>query len=415
MTVEPSQFASNVRLEGAFEVLAVAKRLIASGKDVIELEIGDSPFPSSPSAAPAALAAVADGQTRYSPSLGIAPLREAAARYANQEYGFKVAAENILVGPGAKNFQQLAMELLVNPGDGVLVFTPHFPTYEPNIQRRGARMVLSRLRHDQEFRPNLDDVESFLQNDPSPKCIILNSPHNPTGGVSTRSDLQAIAELVRGRNVGIFSDEPYDRMVWNGKHCCIGAIDGMIDHVLTAFTFSKSFSMSGWRLGFLVGSKQHISTMGKLTNAAISCVSPFTQMAGAAALQNDLAICDRNMGELKSRVEQLVGGLNSIDGIECLMPSGTFYAFPKVQTLCEQMNLTSQGLAMYLLEGADEHQGVACLGGECFGAAGQGFLRFTVTEPLTRLEAAVDFIREAITRSEQIEQFRLAKPDYALS
>ena len=249
-----SQFADSVEAESAFTVLAIAKQLAAAGKDVIELEIGDSPFATPPNAEAAGIGAIKDGLTRYGPSLGLPEFRAAAAEYVNREYGLDTAAENILAGPGAKQFEQLFCEAFVNPGDGVLVFSPHFPTYGPNIARRGARICLSSLKASNDFRPDLDDVRRFLDEDASPKGIFLNSPHNPTGGVVLEEDLQELAELVRGRDVAVFSDEPYDRMAWSGQHHSLLGQPGMIDQTVAAYSFSKSFSMGGWRLGFAVSS-----------------------------------------------------------------------------------------------------------------------------------------------------------------
>ena len=210
-----STFASTVQGETAFTVLAAARRLIAAGKDVIELEIGDSPFPTSPAALDAGVRAIRGGHTHYGPSLGLPDFRAAAA-YIERRYGLPVTAEHVVAGPGAKIYEQFFCEAFVDPGDGVLVFSPHFPTYPANVQRRGGRMVVSRLRASDDFRPRLEDVERFLAEDPRPKAIFLNSPHNPTGGVATLEDLEGLAGLVRGRDVAVFSDEPYDAMVWRG-------------------------------------------------------------------------------------------------------------------------------------------------------------------------------------------------------
>ena len=186
-----SQFASSVGVETAFSVLAVAKRLMAAGKDVIELEIGDSPFATPPGAIEAAVKAINEGHTRYAPSLGVMAFRTAAAEYLQREYGFSVTGDHVVAGPGAKTFEQFFCEAFLDPGDGVLVFSPHFPTYPPNIFRRDARVVISELKASNEFRPSLDDVRRFLSSDKAPRAIFLNSPHNPTGGVATREDLAA--------------------------------------------------------------------------------------------------------------------------------------------------------------------------------------------------------------------------------
>ncbi len=191
MPVSFSEFAAQVGIESAFSVLAVARRLKAAGKRVIELEIGDSPFPATQSAKCAAIDAIRADQSHYAPSIGLAELREAAAAYMRVEHGVSVTAENIIIGAGAKIFEQLFCEAFLNPGDGVLVFSPYFPTYLPNIQRRGARAWLADLRSQDRFRPRIDEVERFLNSDPRPKAIFLNSPHNPTGGVATAEDLRA--------------------------------------------------------------------------------------------------------------------------------------------------------------------------------------------------------------------------------
>ena len=410
-----SRFASSVGVETAFSVLAVAKKLIAEGKDVIELEIGDSPFSTPPGAIEAGVQAIRDGYSRYGPSLGIVEFRKAAAEYVNREYSLSVTGDHVVAGPGAKNFEQLFCEAFLNQGDGVLVFSPHFPTYPPNIFRRNARMVISQLRSSHDFRPNLDDVRRFLAEDQAPRAIFINSPHNPTGGVALLEDLQGLADLVRGRDVAIFSDEPYDRMVWSGRHHSLLELPGMLEQTVAAYTFSKSFSMSGWRLGFAVSSPAIIEVFGKLTNSALSCVPPFTQMAGVAAMRGELGYRDAKMQEFKKKVELLVAGLNGIDGVSCLMPGGTFYVFPSVAKVCNRLGLNSHGLALFLLEGADDKQGVACLGGECFGNAGEGFLRLSCAQPDERISAAVKFMAAAFQRKDRADAYAKTHPEHRLA
>ena len=414
MTPSFSRFATAVEPESAFTVLAAAKRLIAAGKDVIELEIGDSPFPTPAGAIEAGVGAIRDGRTHYGPSAGLPEFRAAAADYLNREYGFAVTADHVIAGPGAKNFEQLFSEVFVNPGDGVLVFSPHFPTYVANIGRRGARVVLATLRASRQFRPDLDDVRRFLDEDPSPKAIFLNSPHNPTGGVATREDLEELAGLVRGRDIAVFSDEPYDRMVWRGRHHSLAALPGMLEHTVAAYTFSKAFAMSGWRLGFAVSSPATIRLLDTLSNTALSCVPPFTQVAGVAAMRDDQDDRDARMTEFERKVELLAAGLDAIDGVSCPKPDGTFYAFASVAALCNRAGITSHGLAMYLLEGADDVQGVGCLGGECFGAAGGGFLRFSCAEPDERLAEAVSFISGALVDDARVAAYLRGQPGFQL-
>ncbi|MEX2186432.1 MAG: aminotransferase class I/II-fold pyridoxal phosphate-dependent enzyme [Pirellulales bacterium] len=415
MTPAFSRFAAEVRTENAFDVLVAAQRMKAAGKDVVELEIGDSPFPTPPHAAAAGIAAIRQGHCRYGPSAGLSEFRTAAAEYVNEHYGLAVAAENVVAGPGGKTFQTLFCEAFLNPGDAALVFSPHFPTYGPNIARRGARMVLAPLLESRDFRPDVDDVRRFLDDDPSPRAIFLNSPHNPTGGVATQDDLRELADAVRGRDVAVLSDEPYDQMVWRGRHHTLLAEPDMLDHCVAAYTFSKSFSMSGWRLGFSVSSPRIAERLATLTNTMLSCVPPFTQQAGIAALRQDRTVRDERMAAFRRKVELLAAGLDQIDGVRCPMPAGTFYVFSNVAAVCNRLGITSQGLAMYLLEAADERFGVACLGGECFGAAGRGFLRFSCAEADERIAQAVEFLPRAFDRADRVQAFLAARAEFRLT
>ena len=347
MPVTFSEFAQGVRDETAFAVLAIAKRLKAEGKNVIELEIGDSPFPSTPAAKQAGHDAITNDQTHYAPSLGIPDLRRAAADYVRREHGIDAKPENVVVGPGAKVFELLFCEAFINPGDDALIFSPYFPTYIPNIQRRGA--------------------------------------------------------------------EPYDQMVWQGKHHSPLVQPGMMDQCVAAYTFSKSYSMSGWRAGFAVSSKQIIDRMGLLLNTSLSCVSPIVQLAAAAALDNDEKPRGEQMRAFRDKLFMLIAGLNTIPGFKCLEPRSTFYAFPNVAEVCNRLQITSHGLALYFLEGADEKFGVACLGGECFGPAGGGFLRFSCAEPDDKLQAAVAFVKQAITQTDKVAAYVAAHPEHKLA
>jgi len=421
VSVTLSDFAKNLNVETAFTVLAVAKALKAQGKDVVELEIGDSPFESTAAAKAAGERAIQENQSHYCPSPGLPAFRDGAARFVHEEFKIPAQAANVVVGPGAKIFEQFFCEAFLNPGDGALVFSPHFPTFLPNIERRQARAVLAPLRQENEFRPDVARIEKFLKEDKAPKAIFLNSPHNPTGGVATEDDLRNIADLVRGKNVAVFSDEPYCHMVWKGRHCSLLEQPGMIDQCVAAYTFSKSYSMSGWRLGFAVSSPEITDAIAKMINTCLSCVPQIVQLAGLAALEKDLAERDRVMQLFREKVVLLTTGLNKIDGIHSLDPTATFYVFPNVAPICNRLGITSHGLALYLLEGADDKFGVACLGGECFGEAGAGFLRFSCAEPNERLQQALDFLPKAIARTDRIAaylekhpKFRLAKP-YATS
>jgi aspartate aminotransferase len=409
-----SRFAGGLTGETAFDVLAVARRLKASGKEVIELQIGDSPFPSTKNALAAGIRAIQDNATHYCPSLGLPSYREALARNYSREFGVQVGPENIVIGPGAKCFEQFFCEAVLNPHDAVLVFTPHFPTYGPNIERRSGRIVYSRLRQQNHFRPDLAEVEKFLKSTPQAKAIFLNSPHNPTGGVATAEDLRSIADLVRGRDVAVFSDEPYCHMVWRGQHRTLLTEPGMLDQCVAAYTFSKSYSMSGWRIGYAVSSPRLIDMIGKMINTSLSCVPPVSQLAGQAAIENDSAERDEVMGRFQQKVRLLVRALERVPEVKVLMPAGTFYVFPDVSRICQHLGIQSHGLAMYLLEGADDRLGLACLGGECFGDAGQGFLRFSCAEPDDHLERAIGFFADAISWRERVERYLETHPKYRL-
>ena len=409
-----SSLVQNLTAETAFTVLAIARTLKTEGKNVVELEIGDSPFPSTPNAKQAGIRAIENNETGYGPSSGLPDLRSAAAKFVTSEFGYSVTAENIVIASGAKPFETYFAEAVLEPGDGVLIFSPQFPTYIPNLQRRGARAVEVPLRVENEFRPSVEDVRHFLANDPKPRAIFLNSPQNPTGGVATREDLAAIADLVRGTDVMIFSDEPYCHMVWQGEHASILAEPGMLEHTVAAYTFSKSYSMSGWRVGFAVTSPELVKAIGLLINTSASCTPTLAQRAAQAALEQDAETRDDYMQRFRRKVELLCDGLEGVEGFNVLRPAGTFYVFPDVREICNRLGITSHGLAMYLLEGADDDFGVACLGGECFGEAGHGFLRFSCAEPDERINEAIAFLPKALERTDRVRRYLEANPKFVL-
>lgn len=415
MSAQLSEFAKSLTVETAFTVLAVAKQLKAEGKDVVELEIGDSPFESTSSAKNSGIDAIHGNQTHYCPSPGLPEFRAAAAHFVNDEFKIPARAENVVAGPGAKVFEQFFCEAFLNPNDSVLVFSPYFPTYLPNILRRGAKPVFSSLQQSNEFRPEISEVEKFLNEAESPRAIFLNTPHNPTGGVATEQDLRDLADLIRGKDIAVFSDEPYCHMVWKGRHHSLLEQPGMMDQCVAAYTFSKSYSMSGWRLGFAVTGTEIATSIAKMINTTLSCTPPIVQIAGMNALQRDHAERDQQMALFGEKVQLLTQGLNEIDGIHTLDPTATFYVFPNVAPVCNRLGITSHGLALYLLEGADDNFGVACLGGECFGEAGHGFLRFSCAEPNERLKQAVEFLPEAFSRTDRIQAFLESRPHFRLT
>jgi aspartate aminotransferase len=230
--------------------------------------------------------------------------------------------------------------------------------------------------------------------------------------VATAEDLRNLANLVRGKNIAVFSDEPYCHMAWTCKHHSFLAEPGMLDQAVAVYTFSKSYSMSGWRLGYAISSPRFVDILGKMINTSLSCVPPIAQWAGQAALEHDAAERDEVMQRFKKKVALLVEELRKVEGVKVSMPAGTFYVFPDVSAICRRLGIQSHGLAMYLLEGGDEKFGVACLGGECFGLAGQGFLRFSCAEPDDRLKQAVAFFADAVTRTDRVSQYLRMNPKY---
>jgi aspartate aminotransferase len=352
--------------------------------------------------------------THYCASSGLPEFREAAAAFVQREFGVPATSDNIVIGHGAKIFETFFCETFLDPGDGVLVFGPYFPTYIPNIERRGGRVWLSELREVDSFRPRVSEVSRFLNEDPRPRAIFLNSPHNPTGGVATHQDLIDLAQLIRDRPVAVFSDEPYCHMVWDGQHHSLLAEPGMLDQAVAAYTFSKSYSMSGWRLGFCVSSKPVAELISKMMNTSLSCVPPIVQHAGRAALENDTVERDESMEQFRRKVALLAAGLQQIPDVRVVPPAGTFYVFPNVSRICNRLGITSQGLALYLLEAADDRFGVACLGGECFGPAGRGFLRFSCAEPDDRIREALKFLPDAWSRTDRVEQFLASHDEHRL-
>jgi aspartate aminotransferase len=409
-----SSFAQGLTVETAFDVLAIAQKLKAGGKDVIFLQIGDSPFPTTAHAKKAAIDAVNTDQSHYCPSRGLLSFRESIAKFYNREFGVTVTADHCVVVPGAKVLEQFFCEAFLNQGDSVLVFSPHFPTYPPNIDRRGAKAWYVPLKEENQFRPDLKEVARFLKEAPKPRGIFLNSPHNPTGGVATLEDLKGIADMIRGKDVMVMSDEPYAHMVWEGRHHSILECPGMIDQAVAVFTFSKSYSMSGYRVGFGITKPEYAELIGKLINTSLSCVPPITQLAAQAGLDFDMKERDETMHKFKKKVEILVAALKKVPDVTVEMPKGTFYVFPNVSKICKRLGITSHGLAMFLLEAADDKLGVACLGGECFGPAGQGYLRFSCAEPDEKLVLAVEFLTKALQRTDRVNKYLEGHAKYRL-
>lgn len=365
--------------EGAFEVLARAKRLEAQGRTVIHMEIGQPDFPTPAHIVEAGIEALRRGETRYTPAAGIQPLREAIAAYVGQWFGIPASADQVIVVPGAKPVLFYTMLALLEPGDECIYPDPGFPTYESVTRFTGAIPVPARLRMANDFRFDVDELANLVT--PRTKLLILNSPANPTGGTLTLSDLERIAELAQRHDFYVLSDEIYSRLLYDDRHHSIATLPGMGERTIVLDGFSKTFSMTGWRLGYGIFPRALAPHIEVLQINANSCPAAFTQWAALAALTGPQEPVERMVAEFRRRRDVIVAGLNRLPGVRCLIPRGAFYAFPNI----EGTGLRARELADRLLEEA----GVATLAGTAFGAGGEGFLRLSYATSLEQIEQAL--------------------------
>jgi aspartate/methionine/tyrosine aminotransferase len=369
--------------ETAFEVLVRARALEAEGRSVIHLEIGEPDFDTPRHIVEAAKQALDEGYTHYGPAQGLPELREAAAGYLSRTRGIAAAPGNICVVPGGKPIMYFSMLALLNPGDEVIYPNPSFPIYESMIRYCGATPVPMRLREASGFSFDIGEFRDRLT--PRTKLVILNSPANPTGGVMPREDIAAIAGLLQNHGAVVLSDEIYSRMCYGREFASIASFPGMLEKTILLDGFSKTYAMTGWRLGYGHMPSFLVEPVNKLMVNSNSCTATFTQRAGIAALRGSQEPAERMIAEFRRRRDVFVAGLNSIPGFHCSMPEGAFYAFPNIQATGWQ----SKPLAGALLD----HTGVACLGGTAFGEFGEGYLRFSYANSLDNLQAAVERIR----------------------
>jgi aspartate/methionine/tyrosine aminotransferase len=376
--------------EGAFEVLARARALEAQGRRMVHLEIGEPDFETAPHIKAAAERALAEDVTHYGPSAGLMPAREAIARYVARTRGIPVDPESVVITPGAKPILFFTILAVVDEGSEVLVPDPGFPIYESVVSYVGATPVPVPLLESRGFRFDPDDLRRRVT--PRTRLIILNSPQNPTGGVLAQDDLQAVADVAREHDLWVLSDEIYSRLLYAGEHHSIAALPGMAERTVVLDGFSKTYAMTGWRLGYGVAPAALVPHLVRLQTNATSCTASFTQLAGIAALEGPQDSVDAMLAEFHRRRRLVVDGLNRIDGVRCLEPGGAFYAFPRVDV----PGMTSKQVADSLLA----EEGVALLAGSGFGAHGEGFLRISfatsveeLTEGLARIERGVARLR----------------------
>ncbi len=379
---------SRLGTETAFEVLVKARALEAQGKHVVHLEVGEPDFPTPENIVQAGARALRDGKTKYTPSAGIPELREAIAGHVSQTRGIPISPEQVVVTPGAKPIMFFTILALVEPGDEVLYPAPGFPIYESMIDFCGGTPVAYLLREENHFR--FDPAEFRSKAGPKTKLIILNSPHNPTGGVLERSDLEVVAELAQKFNITVFTDEIYWRVLYDGTFSSILSLPGMAEHTVLLDGFSKTYAMTGWRLGYGVMPLELAPHITRLQTNSNSCVAGFTQYAGVEALTGPQESVGKMVAAFKERRDTIVEGLNAIPGFQCLQPRGAFYAFPNVKGT----GWESRRLADYMLNEA----GVACLSGTAFGAAGEGYVRFSYANSLDNIKLALRRVRKAVEK-----------------
>jgi aspartate/methionine/tyrosine aminotransferase len=364
--------------------MARANALEAQGKSVVHLEIGQPDFKTPQNIIDAACKALNEGKTGYTPTSGIIPLRETIAKHCREYKKVDAEMENVVVVPGGKPIMFYTMLMLTQPGDEVIYPNPGFPIYESVIKFSGAKPVPMPLLDKNEFRVDLEQLKRDI-NDKT-KLIIVNNPGNPTGGVFSKEDILAIADLTRDKGIYILSDEIYDKIVFEGQPLSIASLPGMKDQTIILDGFSKTYAMTGWRLGYGVMNKELAGHMTMLMANSNSCAASMTQWAAIEALEGPQADVDKMVAAFKERRDYLIEALNAINGIHCVMPQGAFYAFPNISSF----GLTSAQFADRLLE----EGGVAAAGGAAFGSFGEGFIRLSYANSLENLKIAVSRIAD---------------------
>ena len=377
---------ARIGTETAFEAAARARALEATGRSVIHLEIGEPDFDTPRNIREAAKRALDEGATHYTPTVGIPELRVAIAADASARKGFSVAPERVVVTPGGKPVMFFAILALIGEGDEVIYPDPGFPIYESMASYVGGKAVPCPIRQENGFR--LDPAELAALVTPRTRLVIINSPANPTGGVSTRDDLERIAAIAREHDLTVLADEIYGRILYEGEHVSIASLPGMAERTIVLDGFSKTYAMTGWRLGYGIVPEPLVTPFSRLLVNSVSCTNAATQWAGVEALTGPQDSVDAMVAEFRVRRDLVVAGLNSIPGVTCLLPAGAFYAFPDISAT----GLTGSELADKLLyEG-----GVSVLAGTAFGQVGRLHLRLSYANSRANLEEAIRRMRSVI-------------------
>src|SRR3954463_2864369 len=366
--------------ETAFEVLNRARELERHGKDIVHLEIGEPDFDTPGNIIQSAVSALNAGWTHYGPSAGLPDLRKAIADEVSRTRGVQVQPEEVVVVPGGKPIIFFSILALIDEGDEVIYPNPGFPIYESMINYVGGRRVPIRLREERDFRLDVDELKKLITD--RTRLIIINSPHNPTGGVLNKNDIEQIAQAIGDRNIFVLSDEIYSRLIFDGSHHSIMAEPGFKERTILLDGFSKTYAMTGWRMGYGVMRTDLATHISRLMTNSNSCTASFTQVAGIEALGGSQDAVDDMRAKFKNRRDVMVAGLNKINGFSCRLPHGAFYVFPNITNT----GWSSKKLADALLEDA----GVAALSGTAFGDFGEGYLRFSVANSIENIEKALD-------------------------
>ncbi|MEE9256434.1 MAG: pyridoxal phosphate-dependent aminotransferase [bacterium] len=377
-----------LKTESAFVVLAKAKELERQGRDIIHLEIGDTDFDTPSNIVEEAYAQLKSGQTHYCPSAGVLELREACCEFFRRKGRGEYTPGEIVVGPGGKPFLYYTIMAFAGPGDEVIYPDPGFPVYESVALYAGAKPVPLPILEEKNFRFSADDLRSRVTD--RTRLLILNYPHNPTGGTLTREDLEMIAGIAIENDIVVLSDEVYAHMLFEGEHVSLGTLPGMRERTIMLETFSKTYAMTGWRLGFVAAPAEIADKLTQLITNSVSCVPPFIQMAGAKAILDDQSESEAMMADFKRRRDLFISGLNEIPGISCLSPGGAFYAFPNVS----EVPMGAEEFSDYLLD----EMGVATLPGSAFGVHADNHLRMCFANSVENLEKALDRIGSAVAK-----------------
>lgn len=371
---------ANLGTETAFVVFSKAKELEAQGKEMIHLEIGEPDYDTPQNIVESAINALRNNWTHYNPSAGLPELRQVVAEEINRTRGIKIGPENVVITPGGKPIIMFSLLALVNAGEEVIYPNPGYPIYESAINFIGAKAVPVKMREENQFRLDVDELVSLITS--KTRMIIINSPQNPTGSVLTKEDLRAIADIALKNDIYILADEIYSQIMYEGVHESISSFPGMTERTIILEGFSKTYAMTGWRIGYGVMPKDLAIQVAKLETNFNSCTTTFVQVAGIEALKGDQSAVGRMVSKFKERRDIFCDGLNRIDGFKCHKPAGAFYLFPNIS----QLGIKSAEMEQRLMQEA----GIAALAGTSFGAFGEGFIRFSYASSTENIRKALD-------------------------